>query len=90
MSSSTLQTLGQSNNNESLESPKEEDTIVEFDGDHDTWDPKNFSNIKKWLILSAVTHGAFIVIYTSSLCVFHSPATVLISDCMLYSTRSSF
>lgn len=85
MSSSTLRTLGQSNN-ESLEAPKEEYTIVEFDGDHDKWDPKNLSNIKKWLILSAVTHGAVIVTCASSLYAFYSSLMALISDGMLRST----
>jgi len=85
MSSSTLQTLEQSKNDESRESPKGEYTIVEFGGEDDKWD-KNFSDIKKWLILSAVTHGAVIVTCASSLYVFHPPLTVLILDRMLRST----
>ena len=86
MSSSTLRTLEQSKNDESRESPKGEYTIVEFGGEDDKWDPKNFSNIKKWLILSAVTHGSVIVTCASSLYVFHTPLTVLILDRMLRST----
>jgi hypothetical protein len=41
--------------------------IVQFDGSDDNWDPKNFSELKKWIVLFAVTHGAVIVTCTSSI-----------------------
>jgi hypothetical protein len=41
--------------------------IVEFEGEGDKWDPKNFRGLKKWAILYAVTHGAVIVTCASSL-----------------------
>lgn len=50
-----------------------EPTIVEFDGKDDDWDPKNFSKLKKWVILIAVTHGAVIVTCASSLYVSPPP-----------------
>lgn len=63
MSSTTL-----SNEETSPTEPKEhqETSLVEFD-EGDKWNPKNFSNIKKWVILTAVTHGAVIVTCASSL-----------------------
>jgi len=42
-------------------------TFVEFEGEHDRWDPTNFSKLKKWLVLASVTYGAVIVTCTSSL-----------------------
>ena len=42
-------------------------TMVGFDGNDDSWDPKNFPKWKKWGVLFAVTHGAAIVTCTSSL-----------------------
>lgn len=70
--SSILQPLGQSNYDERTrtdlsDSLKEDYVIVQFEGIDDTWDPKNFSPAKKWLILSVVTHGAAIVTCASSL-----------------------
>jgi hypothetical protein len=51
----------------SSEYPHDKYTMVEFDGEDDTWDPKNFSNLKKWMILLVVTHGAVIVTCASSI-----------------------
>jgi hypothetical protein len=53
-------------------------TIVEFEGDDDRWDPKNFSKVKKWLCLASVTHGAVVVTCASSLYVPLKLAFVLI------------
>ena len=66
MSSTTL-----SNEEMSPTEPKDQDetTIVQFD-EGDKWNPKNFSKLKKWAILIAVTHGAVIVTCSSSLYVF--------------------
>jgi hypothetical protein len=44
--------------------------IVEFDGPDDKWDPKNFSNFKKWVILIFVTLGAVVVTCASSMYVY--------------------
>jgi hypothetical protein len=48
-------------------STPEKYTFVEFDAADDRWDPKNFSKIKKWIVLAVVTHGAVIVTCASSL-----------------------
>jgi hypothetical protein len=41
--------------------------IVEFDGPDDKWDPKNFSELKKWCVLVTVTLGAVVVTCASSM-----------------------
>jgi hypothetical protein len=83
MSSTTLPNAGMSPTE-----PKdpEEMTIVEFEED-DKWDPKNYSKLKKWVILIAVTHGAVIVTCASSLYVFsyRSGGGVNWLDKLLYS-----
>lgn len=63
MSSTTV-----SNGGMSPTEPKlyEETSIVEFD-EGDKWNPKNFSKIKKWVILIVVTHGAVVVTCASSI-----------------------
>jgi len=67
MSSTTLQSeLGSAMSPTVEPKDPEEMTIVEFEED-DVWDPKNFSKLKKWLVLIAVTHGAVIVTCASSL-----------------------
>jgi hypothetical protein len=69
---SILQTIrnsdhGQTPTTNLSDSPKEDYMNVEFEGIDDTWDPKNFSYVKKWLVLSAVMHGAVIVTCASSI-----------------------
>ena len=66
MSSTTLQDM---NDIPGFQSSNEEKDlkIVEFEGEGDKWDPKNFRVLKKWAILLAVTHGAVIVTCASSL-----------------------
>jgi hypothetical protein len=49
------------------DSMNEKFTVVQFDGDDDSWDPKNFPEWKKWAVLFAVAHGAVIVTCASSL-----------------------
>ena len=51
----------------SSDTATEKYSIVEFEGPEDTWDPKNFTSAKKWLILFAVAHGAIVVTCASSL-----------------------
>jgi hypothetical protein len=42
-------------------------TIVQFNGPDDEWDPKNWSQTKKWVILCLVTHGAVVATCASSM-----------------------
>src|SRR5271167_3812190 len=78
MSSTTLRDSndGLSTPNSS-ESPHKKYTIVEFDDEDDPWDPKNFSKLKKWVILVVITHGAIVATCASSIYVFLLPSTRL-------------
>jgi hypothetical protein len=67
MSSTTLQDGNRPPGSSSSNEGKLDLRIVEFEGEGDKWDPKNFSKLKKWVILIAVTHGAVIVTCASSL-----------------------
>ena len=69
MSSLTSKITEGSNETLGIKSSQEQEKvkIVEFDGDDDPIDPKNYSNFKKWAIVIAVTVGATIVTCASSL-----------------------
>lgn len=67
MSSTTLRDMNDTPGSSSSSEAKQDLKIVEFEGEGDRWDPKNFSKLKKWTILISVTHGAVIVTCASSL-----------------------
>jgi hypothetical protein len=88
MSSTTLETLRDANHTPAERTlsnhEKENPIIVEFDGADDPFDPKNFSNLKKWVVLIAVTHGAVVVTCASSLYVCSMGTSAYDIDCLLY------
>jgi hypothetical protein len=59
--------------------------LVQFEGDDDPWDPKNFSSWKRWIILLVVAHGAVVVTCTSSIYVLSLRSKIVNLDCFLWS-----